>query len=300
MISYKIFNEKDTSQLASLWKKSFGEEQEAIDLFFDNLFNVSVCFIACDVEKIVASLYLLPCGIAGDSYDFDGYYLYAASTLPSYRNRGIMRNLINTAIDFAKQNKKDFISLLPANGDLYEFYKTNDFKACFGTVDMSANLNQLKEYPQIKMNSHIPNGDFAKLVKLRESHFSSFPHIKFDELHLKYSAVYNGYYGAKFISSTDGYALYFENKAQPDGKIAVFISEIVCPSEKLAEYLSFISKSVNCTKMTVRLSCSNFLDNKKLFLSYGETKRFAMIKSLNEAVDFDALRNNIYFGLTLE
>ena len=269
-------------------------------MFFDNLFKESVCFTACDGEKIVASLYLLPCGISGEGYDLDGYYLYAASTLPSYRNRGIMRNLINTAACFAEQSEKDFISLLPAKGDLYEFYKTNGFKSCFGTVDLSVNLNQLKGYSPVEMSSQISDFDFTKLESLRESHYSTFPHIKFDDTHLKYSAVYYAYYGAKFVSSTDGYALYFENQAQPNGETEVFISEIVCPSEKLAEYLSFISKSANCKKMTVRLNSNYALSNKKLFLYSEEKKRFAMTKPLNSEIDFDALRNDIYFGLTLE
>lgn len=300
MISYKIFNEKDISQLVSLWKTSFGEGQEAIGLFFDNLFKASVCLTACDGEKIVSSLYLLPCGISGEGYDLNGYYLYAASTLPSYRNRGIMRNLINTATCFAEQSRKDFISLLPAKGDLYEFYKTNGFKTCFGTVDMSVNLNRVTEYSYLEMNSHISDCNFTSLVNLRESHYSTFPHIKFDELHLKYSVVYNEYYGAKFVSLTDGYALYFENKTQPSGETEVFISEIVCPSDKLREYLSFILKSTNCKKMTVRLNSNCAFNNENLFLYSGERKRFAMIKPLNEVVDFDALRKNIYLGLTLE
>lgn len=300
MISYKIFNEKDTSQLVSLWKTSFGEAQEAIVLFFDNLFKASICFTAYDNKKIVASLYLLPCGISGVGYDLDGYYLYAASTLPRYRNQGIMRNLINTATCFAKQNKKDFVSLLPAKDDLYDFYKTNGFKDCFGTVDLPVNLNQLKAYPPVEMNSPISNCNFATLVNLRESHFSSFPHTKLNELHLKYSALYNAYYGAKFISSTDGYALYFENQVQTDGEMEVFVSEIVCPSEKIAGYLSFISKSTNCEKMTVRLNSNCACDNKKLLLYSVEKKRFAMIKPLNAEVDFAVLRNNLYFGLTLE
>ncbi len=304
MISYNVFDDfnGDKSQLVDLWTISFGEEKAAVNLFFNNMFEKAVCFTACDGQKITASLYLLECGITGKVYNLSGYYLYAASTLPSYRNRGIMRNLINTAVDFAKKNDKDFISLLPAKGTLYEFYKTNGFSECFGTADCSVSLNKLKKYIPNEMKSDFASCDFVDFYDMREQHFSKFPHIEFDKAHIKYSTLYNTFYGARFIYSNDGYAIYFEieNNLKDCKNTEAFVTELVCPSEKLGEYLAFIADTTQCKKLTVRLDFNTAYENKFLLADSIEKNRFAMIKPLNSSVDFDILRKNIYFGLTLE
>lgn len=120
----------DLTQLHTLWKDVFGDEDGYIDLFFSGAYVSSHPFAVVEDGEVQSVLYLLDCALQSGSKLYDGYYLYAAATKPQYRRRGLMRSLIEEAKDYMRETKKDFIALVPANAPLYNYYHTFGFEPC--------------------------------------------------------------------------------------------------------------------------------------------------------------------------
>lgn len=110
-------------ELKELWHTVFGDDYDYINLFFKKEYSLCDTFAEVIDGKIVSVLYLLNCRIDFNSETYKGKYLYAAATHPDYRSRGLMGKLINEALDYCKNaSDTDFISLVPANDGLYDYY----------------------------------------------------------------------------------------------------------------------------------------------------------------------------------
>ena len=117
----------DLTQLHTLWKDVFGDEDGYIDLFFSGAFHASHPFAAVENGEVQSVLYLLDCQLQSGGRRHDGYYLYAAATKPQYRRRGLMGKLIEEAKVYMHETGKDFIVLVPATGPLYDYYEQFGF-----------------------------------------------------------------------------------------------------------------------------------------------------------------------------
>ena len=122
-----IPNKENTESLIELWSDVFGDEREYIELLFP--YGKSVCdiFAKFDGDKIISALYLLDCTLNFGGVQYLGKYLYAAATDKKYRGKGIMASLINEAKEYCKNTGLDYISLVPANEGLYNYYKKFGF-----------------------------------------------------------------------------------------------------------------------------------------------------------------------------
>lgn len=112
--------EEKNSSKKKLWKEAFNDEDYIIDAFFENALAVSESFDLYIDGECAAAFYLLPCHFKKDNESFSGYYLYAAATNEKFRKRGIMTDLISTAVDFSR--KKDFLVLYAADKKLSQYY----------------------------------------------------------------------------------------------------------------------------------------------------------------------------------
>ena len=119
-----LIKEKDKyiPSLINLWHKVFGDETDYIKLFFKDAYFDSECFAEVVDDETVSAFYLLKCVIKCDGKIYRGRYLYAAATLSEYRGKGLMSKLINEALDYAEEEKLDFIALVPADDGLYNYY----------------------------------------------------------------------------------------------------------------------------------------------------------------------------------
>ncbi len=117
----------DLTQLHTLWKDVFGDEDGYIDLFFARAFPGCHTFAVTENGEVQSVLYLLNCRLQAGKKLYDGYYLYAAATKPQYRRKGLMRSLIEEAKAFMHETGKDFIVLLPASRPLYDYYEKFGF-----------------------------------------------------------------------------------------------------------------------------------------------------------------------------
>ncbi len=114
-------------QLIDLWCDVFRDEEEYAALILPYLDEFD-CFAEMSDGKIISAFYLLPCVINCGKKEYKGRYLYAAATHKAHRSKGIMSKLINEALEYTLLNY-DFISLVPANESLYNYYSKFGFKS---------------------------------------------------------------------------------------------------------------------------------------------------------------------------
>lgn len=120
---------KYKNSLAHLWHTVFGDSYDYISLMFKPEYEKDIiCFCELDGEKAVSAFYLIKNALSFNNCLYNGYYLYAAATLPEYRKSGIMSRLIKEAQSYCEEIGFDFISLVPSEESLYSYYSRFGFE----------------------------------------------------------------------------------------------------------------------------------------------------------------------------
>lgn len=140
-ITYELANIKDLDELVDLRLDyildDFGTEvEDEIDTYKDNirthfknnLGKSLIGFIAKSDGKIIATAYLLIIEKIPNPYVKNGLCgeVLSVYTNPSYRNRGIAKQLLTNLIDYAKERKLFKIDL-KATSDGFNLYKKVGF-----------------------------------------------------------------------------------------------------------------------------------------------------------------------------
>ena len=124
-----IDKQKYKDSLSLLWHRVFGDYYSYISILFKEDYDNSIlCFGELDNENVISAFYLLKNTLNFNGKIYNGFYLYAAATLPEYRGKGTMSALIREAQDFCKAEGYDYISLLPAEESLYDYYGRFSFE----------------------------------------------------------------------------------------------------------------------------------------------------------------------------
>lgn len=98
--------------IVPLWKEAFGDTDEEILWFIDNVKDAKCLMYYADGEP-ASMMYLVSCSADGEKL----YYIFAACTSDKYRGRGYMSKLIDYCIDSKIQ-----VCLIPASDSLIDYY----------------------------------------------------------------------------------------------------------------------------------------------------------------------------------
>lgn len=124
---------ENREDIIKCWKEAFGDSDEDILYFVDNVKNAK-CLAYYDDDKITSMLYLVKCSI--------GYYVYAACTLEEFREKGYMTELLNYV-----KAKYSPVCLIPAKPWLIDYYKKRGLNI---TIEISQlqfdEIDGIKEY----------------------------------------------------------------------------------------------------------------------------------------------------------
>ena len=110
---------EDRERIISLWSAVFGDSREDIEFFLDECKNYS-CLGLFVGETLASMLFLVDCKYS----QYNGQYVYAVCTAENYRKQGYSSSLISEA----KKRMSDFLWLIPANDELFEFYAKHGFE----------------------------------------------------------------------------------------------------------------------------------------------------------------------------
>lgn len=121
----------DKLQLIDLWRTSFDDSEEFINLFFDRVYRKENALFIKENGRIVSALQMLPYVMTYYGTEISVSYIYAACTLPSERGKGLMRRLIQEAFDVMGKRKVALTVIIPAEPRLFDYYRKAGYTEAF-------------------------------------------------------------------------------------------------------------------------------------------------------------------------
>ncbi len=107
-------------QIVNLWRETFGDDEDFVRYFLRyHDADDGAVYMALEGDELCAMFFTFDVTV-GELY---GSYVYAAATAPSYRGRGLFSALLERLEDFGG----DFVTLIPASDELYDFYARRGF-----------------------------------------------------------------------------------------------------------------------------------------------------------------------------
>lgn len=266
MINYRFMLPNDVDKLKSLWLSCFHEKEEATELFFDRNISYMHGYLAADGDIIVSAVYLIDCKLCGKP----AHYLCGAATMPEYRNRGIMTELIEFALADAEKRGDCYSVLLPADKGLYDFY------AKLGYYEGCASCRREFNCDSAIAFTYSEEPDYQTLQNCNVNKF-----LLWNNDYIKFAEEYYACYGVKAAKSKNAFALFEQKGDTAEVFYAIYnsISELK---------ILFSSKGIKHFWLTGSASNPIF--------GNVEPKRCGMIKPLNGC---NAL-NDVYIGISLD
>ncbi len=265
MTVYRACTDSDLPMLKHIWLSCFEEKEEAAELFFQrNKFTFHA--YACETDgALVSALYLIDCFIGKER----AHYLCGASTLPSYRGRGIMSALISYALKDSIERGDRYSVLFPADETLYGFYERFGYQP--SCAEKSAVIGTDTE-----RKNHVGSFDLEALREHRDE-----KSLIFDPSFVLFAADYYGCYGAVTAQSANAFAFF-----RPEGDFAEVYCAFFSDIEELKALLG--SQGFKSFRLTAAADSALFEGS--------VTKPYGMILSLTEK----EAPENCYIGITLQ
>lgn len=118
--------------MKSLWKETFRDSSEYVDLIFDNYFNPDrVAFVEENGEVKSALLGVPYTFLSGSGTKLKGMYLCGLATKKESRRKGMMTGLLEQMNRKAKDSGFDFTFLIPAGEGVRRYYRDRGYHDAF-------------------------------------------------------------------------------------------------------------------------------------------------------------------------
>lgn len=205
-------NPGDLPQLKALWALGFGDTEQEIEAFFAISYPTATGFCAEEDSRLIAAAYALPQELAWGEKSCRSAYLYAVTTHPDFRKRGICAKLLAYAEKELKKRYFDCLTLVPATDALRAYYET------LGFVSQNAAFFDEGGAPEAHGVCEVLTP--AEYAGLRETVLYDLPHVRYGLSDLRYQASMSGFYRLE-LGSHFGCAC-----AHPDGETLV-VDEIL-------------------------------------------------------------------------
>jgi ribosomal protein S18 acetylase RimI-like enzyme len=169
--NYKIrlADKDDTLSILRIWRECFTDDL----LYISNFINFCLPFtktwitIPQDSTSAVSVLSLLPSYAIIDNQKFFGGYIYGVATLPDFRGHSLSKRLIETAVNYCKENREQYIVIKPAESSLFDLYKKQSFETTITKHITNVDLSQIN-LSGISPFKKVENLTIAELYSIRE------------------------------------------------------------------------------------------------------------------------------------
>lgn len=139
----KFANKETAPIVRQMWKTSFGDTDEYLDILFSYKYENENTLIYFEGDKAVASLQMLPYSINFYRTPIPLAYLAGLCTLPEYRNKGYMTQLIHEAHKILTTRNIPLSILIPAEDSLYDYYRRFNYEQVFEKDDYIIPLKEI-------------------------------------------------------------------------------------------------------------------------------------------------------------
>lgn len=272
MLNLRISREDDINSLKELFLDAFGENNDALDLFFKRIFKPEICYVCYDGDELIAMVYIIPTTINSRKAG----YLYAAATKDEFRGAGVMKGLIHYALSITAQ---EVCVTLPASDSLYDYYSKLGFSQLTSNV-AELNRDELEKLAKPFELSELVVGGYCGIRnRVLKDNF-----LFWNNNFINYAFEYNALYGAKIIKNNFGYAVAYD-----EGEYC-YVSEFICDDKNAPYMLTELLSEFDNKIFRFHLS-----PNQKFFGEKSKAERFAMMKSITGYKP-----ESVYLGLSLE
>lgn len=254
----------DVPFLKEMWKTSFGDTNEYIEMIFKNLYAPQNAMVLTVNGEIVSCLYICPENLVIGGKIKTAFYIMGVATAREHREKGYMARLFEFALKEIKSRGGAFAYLIPVNKGIYEkfgfepFFAEEEWEYAKKSGTISAeiiNENNIEKVKKLYIS-------YTRDVDCAVTRSDAF-----------WKCILSEYRGALL---NDSYMFYFET----DDKITVF--EIFGEKDKLLLYFGKTNK-----KIIIKTPLKDFKKGSML----------GMIKPLD--TDFKKGIKTTYMGLML-
>lgn len=131
-IGVREITERET-ECRELWMEVFGDSREDIDRFLIDIHREENLLTHSEANRVVAMLNIVEI----DTDYGTTAYLYAIATSKEWRGKGYASQLINQAIDIARQRGYKAVMLIPSDESLIDYYTRFGFSTPAYKLDFS-------------------------------------------------------------------------------------------------------------------------------------------------------------------
>lgn len=183
---FRRTNYEDIPRLKALWARGFGDTEEEIEAFFSIAYPSATGFCAEEDDAIIAAAYALPQTLAWGEQTRKAAYLYAVTTHPDFRQRGVCAGLLAFAEKELKKRYYDCLMLVPATDALRTYYEK------LGFVSQHTAFLDTGDAPEARgICEELTPAEYAGL---RETILYDLPHVRSSLTDLRYQASMSGFY----------------------------------------------------------------------------------------------------------
>lgn len=304
-----VKNDSLKMQMMKLWKDTFHDSDDYVNLIFENYFNPDL--VECEIidGRVVAMLLAIPYSflfknnlekseIHCDNKFLKALYLCGLAVEPKYRGNAIMAKLIDK---FESRNYRnfDFMFLIPANSKLLNYYKKIGWeifsyknKKYLNEIDFIENelCENIKiekmDFENIKFEFGKHNNDKFKITN-KGKFENIFRYFSKSEVNSHNSSVIHSFKDFKIIieenSNANGeiYVAYQDNKvcgiafAEKTGTDKILIKHLYYDSKNIAYQFLINLKNLN-PNFIVEIY---YFDSQSIVFGKGERFPYTMIKN---------------------
>lgn len=205
MRRFDIADSSMVEELIEMTKTNFGETDSSVRFFFDKKVDLNNCLVCLEDGKPVSQLHMLPIGLRNKGTVIPAHYIYAASTLPGYRGRGCMTQLIKMSHKVAQSRGQKFSVLSPATEGLFGFYGKIGYYKFHKYREVILTAEEMRKFRS--GNKMSPDIDYSRVMDIRSEFFSADGEVIWDRDSVKYAFDMNEDIGGRNIFNENGYVI---------------------------------------------------------------------------------------------
>lgn len=118
-------------QLRQLWKDAFGDTDAFLDSFYRTAYAPDHCRCVLSEDQVAAVLYWIDCRIDDQALA----YIYAVTTHPSHRGRGLCRQLMENTHELLRSRGYSGALLVPQQESLRQMYAGMGYENAGGLAE---------------------------------------------------------------------------------------------------------------------------------------------------------------------
>ncbi len=147
-------------KVRELWDICFADSKEFTDLYFSLRYKEDINIAIQENGKVISALQMIPYPMTFFDKIWNTSYISGACTLPDYRSKGIMRQLLNNSFKEMYNQGVDLCTLIPAESWLFDYYKKSGFETIFlyypePIITKQINTNHIRVQKEVLFSDEI-------------------------------------------------------------------------------------------------------------------------------------------------